>query len=390
MAEHSKLSFSSRARWANCPFSVKLSEGLPDSTSPAAEEGTIAHTVAEQHLRKALGQLDDVPTDELIAPPPGIVKPESMTYDAWTKSWNADLHKHGRGYAEFILKQIPGALQDAHVAIEQRVAIPSIHPQLHGTADCVIYAPQAEHLAVIDYKFGFQPVDIGDVADTNPQLAAYLVAAAEVVTEPLELLRVSVYQPRLTTMVPQVLELPITWLKREREKLKREVDAVENAAEPNPGEWCRYCKAKQRCPATVNALQTVVQARGTAPDLANMGEDQVLALWAARTAFKAFWEDVEERITQMAAAKHPRIEVKEKRGRQMWADPKEAALYFLAIDRLDLLQPVAIGEALEALPQSVRAELVTLSKGSRTLTVKDPDAPDALAEKFKMYAIGNS
>lgn len=47
---HAKLSPSSASRWLNCPGSVALCENLPDSSSSAALEGTVAHALAAHCL----------------------------------------------------------------------------------------------------------------------------------------------------------------------------------------------------------------------------------------------------------------------------------------------------------------------------------------------------
>ncbi|MBR3212108.1 MAG: DUF2800 domain-containing protein, partial [Firmicutes bacterium] len=49
--QHAALPPSSAERWGNCPGSVTLSKQFPqDTTSTYAEEGTIAHAVAESLL----------------------------------------------------------------------------------------------------------------------------------------------------------------------------------------------------------------------------------------------------------------------------------------------------------------------------------------------------
>ena len=47
---HSRLGASKAARWMACPGSVAACEGLPDSSSAYADEGTAAH----QHVEDAL------------------------------------------------------------------------------------------------------------------------------------------------------------------------------------------------------------------------------------------------------------------------------------------------------------------------------------------------
>ena len=45
--KHALLSASSAARWLNCTAAPRFEEGLPESTSEYAEEGRLAHAIAE-------------------------------------------------------------------------------------------------------------------------------------------------------------------------------------------------------------------------------------------------------------------------------------------------------------------------------------------------------
>ncbi len=51
MVAHALLSPSSAERWMQCPGSVALSYGAPDSSSEYADEGTAAHELAAMCLR---------------------------------------------------------------------------------------------------------------------------------------------------------------------------------------------------------------------------------------------------------------------------------------------------------------------------------------------------
>lgn len=50
--KHALLSASSAHRWLNCPGSVSLTKDMPDTVSEYAEEGRLAHALAELKLRK--------------------------------------------------------------------------------------------------------------------------------------------------------------------------------------------------------------------------------------------------------------------------------------------------------------------------------------------------
>lgn len=47
MAAHAKLGPSGAHRWLQCPASIKMCDGLPSTTSEAAEIGTLCHELAE-------------------------------------------------------------------------------------------------------------------------------------------------------------------------------------------------------------------------------------------------------------------------------------------------------------------------------------------------------
>lgn len=389
---HSILSFSGRKRWKMCPISVQMSKGMPDSSGPAAEEGTCAHTVAEHYVKQHFN-LPGAPAAGAVAP--DHVPPAGLDLKGATPArWNETLRHHGRGYRDFIRSLIPEGATDVSVVVEMRVSIGSISDQLFGTADClVLYRLNgAWHLIVVDYKYGFADVDVGTYDEPNEQLSAYAVAAAEALgakgIRP-EKLALAVYQPRRVLSAPsQTLELDAAWLALERAKLAREVAAVANPGAPVPGEHCRYCKGKPKCPTVHNSMVTALAAYAGERNLLDMPEDDIVQLFAARTAFKAFWEDVEERIDQLLKAGHKNLRVKETQGRQMWKDPKAATETLLAMNRLDLLQPVALSNALPVLPVEFHDELVKRSAPSRTIQVVDVQSPSAIATMFKNFAKG--
>jgi hypothetical protein len=367
-----------------------MSEGISDNSGPAAAEGTCAHTVAEHYGRLRFDSNYRNPrlTYQLA---PIQIPPEGLDLKGKTpEEWNLQLQEHGRAYVDFIQSLIPAG-EEAHVSFERKVDIHSIHGQLFGTSDCIIWLPRLRKLIVVDYKYGFGDVDVGTYDDTNPQLAAYLIGGQEALRKAgleLETAAVAVYQPRRPLRDPgQVLELDLAWTVKERMKLAAEVAAVDNPPPPRPGDHCRYCKGKSKCPATHNALQTAVSVHCGTIDLLSVPDVELIQIFASRAAFKAFWEDVEERIDKLVRGGHANLRVKESQGRQMYKDPKLVAQTFLAMGRADLLQPVALSESLQHIPEAMREELVKRSAPSRTVQVVDVDSsPSALASLFKKYS----
>ena len=66
---HAKLSASGAHRWTQCAGSVNAEEGLPNTTSIYAEEGTLAHHVAScifDDTLHTLENIDSVMLEEVI------------------------------------------------------------------------------------------------------------------------------------------------------------------------------------------------------------------------------------------------------------------------------------------------------------------------------------
>lgn len=389
---HSKLSFSGRSRWAACPVSVHLSTGVEDVSGPAAEEGTLAHAIAEHYVRQAYGlpgAVDGEPVD--VQPPEGCdLKGKTVA------EWNAQLRAHGRDYCDYV-RSFTVLDPSAVVTIERKVALPSIHAQLFGTADCLVWCPSSQTLIVIDYKYGFGDVDVGTVEAPNAQLAAYAVAAAEEFKLKPRNFVLAVYQPRRPGGKPaQTLVLPGDWLPLERAKLTDQAAAVEAAGipghaatTPRPGDHCRYCKGKARCTATHSAARTALAVHAGHKSLLDMTADEIVIVWKARTAFKAFWEDVEERIKQLAREGAPGLSTKTTQGRRMWADPRTAALTLLALGRADLVQPASVTDALPVIPENMHETLIKRAASSVTIVAVDAAQPGEVEAVFAKYTVDN-
>jgi len=363
---------------------------MPDKPSPAAAEGTEAHEVAEfyvkQHFRLPGHQRGDVPPRKAF--PEGF-DPKGQTLE----EWDADLRRHGMGYRDFIIGLI-GSAADAFVTVEHKVAAPSIHDQLFGTADCLIWIASTKTLIVVDYKYGFASVDVGTVESPNKQLEAYAIAAIEQTGLTPERVLLAVYQPRCHIGTPGVvLELPGTWLEDARGRLAIEADHVDRAtaSDPNhttpvPGDHCRYCRAKARCGVVNQFAAAALKAYAEPTSLHDMTDDEVVTLWSMRTAFKNFQEDIEERVAALVKTGHAGLTLKTSQGRQMWINDKDAGLTLLALGRTDLLRACALSDALHAIPAEVRDSLVKRSASSQTITAVTKSNPGDVALIFEKYA----
>ena len=187
MAKHALLSASGAHRWLLCTPSAQLEQKFPASTSAYAEEGTVAHALAELTTRYFLGELDEVSYENQIK---SEFEPNSY--------YNAEMRECAVAYAKFVTGRLTEAKKtcpDAMIILETRLDFSKYVPGGFGTGDCVIIAEPI--LDVIDFKYGKgHRVE----AENNPQMQLYGLGALEQFGDLYEIktVRMTIFQPRLS------------------------------------------------------------------------------------------------------------------------------------------------------------------------------------------------
>lgn len=260
---HSRLSPSSSKRWMNCPGSVALSEGIPDTTSFYAAEGSAAHELLEEALRE--GYLD----------PRVLGKP--WAHDGFSGEVTQDMIDAVQVAVDYVLERLEAAGPTAELHLERRVDFARLGPPEGldgGTADITIWSgPELRDLETIDYKHG-QGVYV-EVQD-NPQLLQYALATVVTDNRRPDSVRTTVIQPRHRAGEP-VRSADYTWDDLIRFKAELFEAAEETALPDAPlavGDWCRFCPAHAVCPA--QASHTVQLAQVEFDELAEPGGADLL------------------------------------------------------------------------------------------------------------------
>lgn len=222
--KHAVLGASSAHRWMNCPPSALLCAVLPDSPSPYAEEGTKAHALCEYMLRSALGEPAEAP---------------DFVYDD-------EMLQAASGYRAYVLTEIHADGADPFVFIEQRVDYSRWAPEGFGTVDCLAVAGST--LMVFDFKYG-QGVEVS--ADWNPQLLCYALGGLELLDPIYGITDIAlhIYQPRRGHVSSFSLKRGALLDWAENTLKPAALLAWEGRGDANPGDWCRFCKAKATCRA---------------------------------------------------------------------------------------------------------------------------------------------
>jgi hypothetical protein len=217
---HSRFGASAAHRWMRCPGSVKASEGLPNPSSPAAQEGTMLHEAAANTL---LGlDVHYELTDE-----------QQEVIDA---------------YIEVVKNEVG----DGQLFVEQRFKLPH-HTEFWGTADAVI--ENGDTLKVIDLKAGRGIEVKADYAGKlNPQLGFYALGAMAALNRTdWKTVEIIIVQPRFGGVKRRLTDVT------ELNDLAMElVDAALRAESDEPpfeaGSHCHFCLAKATCPTLRNEV----------------------------------------------------------------------------------------------------------------------------------------
>lgn len=236
---HALLSASGAPRWLNCTPSAKLEDEYGEKkSSPFAEEGTLAHELAELYLRKdVLQDIRDVEFEAKLS--------EIMEH----KLFKEEMLDCVPIYTDYCADEYASAKLTSDLAIieiEQRLDLTEFIPDSFGTADCVIIKDDV--MQVIDLKYG---KGVAVQAEWNKQLMLYGLGALRKYDTMYDIKEVmlTIVQPRLDSI--SSWQIPVSELTNwavEELKPKAEM-AYAGEGELSPGEWCKFCSVKNKCRA---------------------------------------------------------------------------------------------------------------------------------------------
>ena len=285
MAKHALLSASGAHRWLLCTPSAQLEQKFPASTSAYAEEGTVAHALAELTTRYFLGELDEVSYENQIK---SEFEPNSY--------YNAEMRECAVAYAKFVTGRLAEAKKtcpDAMIILETRLDFSKYVPGGFGTGDCVIIAEPI--LDVIDFKYGKgHRVE----AEDNPQMQLYGLGALEQFGDLYEIktVRMTIFQPRLSGIEDSsektVKELT-SWGKSYVKPRAKLADKGEGDFAPSE-EACRFCRAKNQCRARA---EENLKLFDESPDPLLISPEEAGAILAKSADIETWLKDLRELVS---------------------------------------------------------------------------------------------
>ena len=257
--DHALLGPSNAYQWAACPPSARLSEGLLDTGSEAAKEGTLAHELAELKLRNYFHSVDF--GKRKLAAAVKKLKENPL--------WDDEMMGYTDEYMDYVKAAALSFPAEPTVAIEKKVDISEYVPECFGTADCLLIGGGVIH--VIDFKYGKSPSGRVE-AENNLQMQLYALGAwtASRMLYRVDRIRMSIVQPRLPDGITE-WEIPLEKLLETGEWIRERAQlAWKGEGEYHPDEkTCRFCRAKSRCRARAekNIEMAFAPAKGKLPPL---------------------------------------------------------------------------------------------------------------------------
>jgi hypothetical protein len=266
---------------AKCGWFARPEVRVPwEESGPAALFGTTGHALIESAITGAPAP----------AIPEAVDAPRVLAaVDQWRKwwaggdGWNAEM-RLAYDTATGRARELPrGSHRDYSSATSSEIV---------GTADAVAVGDDC--VIVWDWKLG-RPENV-DAAEENRQLSFLGLAAARLFRRPKA--RVGLSFVSTSGVTEDVHELDAFDLEQVEYDLRQDVARIP-AAEPAPGDHCKWCPARAVCPAGPQALATVGPERrlpivGTAAELRSPEHAayQLAALYAVKAYINAAWDAV--------------------------------------------------------------------------------------------------
>ena len=243
---HARLSASKAGIFMKCSGAPSLWDKAPDITSKYAEAGTNQHSINE-----VLGRTGKFPRLE-------------------------EIDDEAKRCAEHYVSTVNSfAVKPAStIKWETQVSLAPLGlDDMWGTCDTEVYSPQ--YLHIIDYKHGAGVyVNVDDNGNPNSQLMYYLLGAVlsrvpsgvrvrDFLQTELEEMHISIVQPRTSELWPLSISDDAVRTRRVTaeellafaEELKAAVQRVQDQPHSyTMGDHCRFCKAKDLCPAQMQAV----------------------------------------------------------------------------------------------------------------------------------------
>lgn len=289
--DHAILSPSSAKRWINCTPSALLAEEAGSKSSVYAEEGTLAHEIAEYALTKYLeGEYDPIIDDAVPLKNEHLENP----------LFGVDMADYIRSYCEFVIGEgYEMQKQDGSnkMYLERRVDITDFAPDSFGSVDVTLLSDKTIH--IIDLKYG---AGVKVYADMNEQMLMYALGTLKSLdADHIEKIRMTIAQVRLDhyDTFEVYKEDLLAWAD---EVLKPAAKmAIQGMGKQVIGSWCGFCPVKAQCRAQRDAILADFEEK---PEPLLLSDEEIVDLIGKIDTYKSWIESVNKYVYDRAIQGH--------------------------------------------------------------------------------------
>lgn len=359
---HALLAASRASRWMNCPPSARLEEKMDESApSKYAEEGTLAHEIAEVMLR---GRFRLLPADDCTKEVRRLKK---------NPLYSDEMKTYLDVYLDYVTEQYRVAIQstpDAVISLEERLDFSRWVEQGFGTGDAIVIADGV--MEVIDLKYG-KGVEV--FAEKNPQLMLYGLGALEAfdMLFGIKTVKLTIVQPRQERIDSWSISAEDLYIWGDEEVKPKAALAYEGKGEMKCGHWCKWCRVKPLCAKMAETNLDLAKDEFKEPQL--LSDDRLVEVFTQLPMLKDWAESVAEYLLKQALAgkEVPGYKVVEGRTQRKWADEAQVR-EILSVDHdpsefmvTKLAGIPAIEKLLKKDFQPLLGDLVVIPQGIPTL-----------------------
>lgn len=289
--DHAILSPSSAKRWINCTPSALLAEEAGSKSSVYAEEGTLAHEIAEYALTKYLeGEYDPIIDDAVP------LKNEHLE----NTLFGIDMANYIRSYCEYVIGEVyemDRAGDMCKMFLERRVDITDYAPDSFGSVDVTLETSRTIH--IIDLKYG---TGVRVSADHNEQMMLYALGALKAAaSKDITNIRMTIAQVRLDhydTFEVSKGEL-LDWAEKVLKPAAKR--AIQGIGKQVIGSWCGFCPVKAQCRAQRDAILADFEEK---PEPLLLSDEEIVDLIGKIDTYKSWIESVNKYVYDRAIQGH--------------------------------------------------------------------------------------
>lgn len=285
--DHAILSPSSAKRWIHCTPSALLAEAAGSKSSVYAEEGTLAHEIAEYALTQYMNGLYDPIVDE-----------ELPVNDEHLKNplFNTDMANYIRDYCDYVIGEnyeMQKADGESKMFLERKVDITDYAPDSFGSVDVTLVSDKTIH--IIDLKYG---AGVKVTADHNEQMMLYALGALKAAaSKDITNIRMTIAQVRLDhydTFEMSKGEL-LDWAEKVLKPAAKA--AIQGKGKQVIGSWCGFCPVKAQCRAQRDAILADFEEK---PEPLLLSDEEIVDLIGKIDTYKSWIESVNKYVYDRA------------------------------------------------------------------------------------------